>query len=332
MNVPRFLRLIFVAALCTLIVTGVGNNIAEAAEGFNTESTVSSPSAISDRLLENITLELPDEIIRENVSDTRAIFRTRAFFRMDEEMIGGIEILDVAGQREALPYEDDYKSLAENVTKLVREGDFDCSVEKATGMSDVEVQIKFWDDGQCFVHYFFFGESVVYDIWADYDVLDGQDMIHILKTLHSPDIINPKDENPVNADVPILNLRIDLPRGIQRMPSTKTRLLFYNVPTPEELVTGENVVGGVEAVTDVSDLKSLENILSDLGQAYLGSEYTAAARAFPSGMLAKLTLTGSEDKLVCYVVRVEQDTYAVWASTAIFCEEDILKIAESCCY
>lgn len=331
MTVPKFLRLIFVAALCTLIVAGGGSNVA-AAEGFNTEGTASSPSAISDRLLENITLELPDEIIRENISDTRAIFRTRAFFRMDEEMIGGIEILDVAGQREALPYEDDYKSLAENVTKLVREGDFDCSVEKATGMSDVEVQIKFWDDGQCFVHYFFFGESVVYDIWADYDVLDGQDMIHILKTLHSPDIVNPQDENPVNQDVPILNLRIDLPKGIQRIPTTKTRLLFYNVPTLEEYVTGENVVGGVEAVADVSDLKSLESALSGLGQEYLGSEYKAAAREFPSGMLAKLTLNGPEDKLVCYVVRVEQDTYAVWASTAIICEEDILKIAESCCY
>ena len=246
--------------------------------------------------------------------------------------IGGIEILDIAGQRETLPYEDDYKNLAENVTKLVREGNFDCSVNKATGMSDVEVQIKFWDDGQCFVHYFFFGETVVYDIWADYDVLDGQDMIHVLKTLHSPDIINPQDENPVNQDVPILNLRIDLPKEIQRMPTTKTRLLFYNVPTPEECVTGEKVVGGVEAVADGSDLTALEVTLADLGREYLGSKYEPAAQEFRSGAVAKLTLTSPEDKLVCYVVQVEQDAYAVWASTAAIAEDDILKIAESCCY
>ena len=283
-------------------------------------------STASENLLENVTLELVNGILREDVSDTRAIFK------MGEETIGGIEILDIAGQRESLPYEDDYKNLAENVTKLVREGDFDCSVDKATGMSDVEVQIKFWDDGQCFVHYFFFGETVVYDIWADYDVLDGQDMIHVLKALHSPDIINPQDENPVNQDVPILNLRIDLPKGIQRMPTTKTRLLFYNVPTPEECVTGEKVVGGVEAVADGSDLTALEVTLADLGREYLGSKYEPAAQEFRSGAVVKLTLTSPEDKLVCYVVQVEQDAYAVWASTAAIGEEEILKIAESCSY
>ena len=283
-------------------------------------------SAVSENLLENVTLELVNGILREDVSDTRAIFK------MGEETIGGIEILDIAGQRDTLPYEDDYKNLAENVTKLVREGNFDCSVNKATGMSDVEVQLKFWDDGQCFVHYFFFGETVVYDIWADYDVLDGQDMIHILKTLHSPDIINPQDENPVNQDVPILNLRIDLPKGIQRMPTTKTQLLFYNVPTPEDCVTGEKVVGGVEAVADGSDLTALEVTLADLGREYLGSKYEPAAQEFRSGAVVKLTLTSPEDKLVCYVVQVEQDAYAVWVSTAAIGEEEILKIAESCCY
>lgn len=283
-------------------------------------------STASKNLLENVTLELVNGILREDVSNTRAIFK------MGEETIGGIEILDIAGQRDTLPYEDDYKNLAENVTKLVREGNFDCSVDKATGMSDVEVQLKFWDDGQCFVHYFFFGETVVYDIWADYDVLDGQDMIHVLKTLHSPDIINPQDENPVNQDVPILNLRIDLPKGIQRMPTTKTRLLLYNVPTPEECVTGEKVVGGVEAVADGSDLTALEVTLADLGREYLGSKYEPAAQEFRSGAVVKLTLTSPEDKLVCYVVQVEQDAYAVWASTAAIGEEEILKIAESCSY
>lgn len=283
-------------------------------------------STASKNLLENVTLELVNGIVREDVSNTRAIFL------MGEETIGGIEILDIAGQRDTLPYEDDYINLAKNVTALVREGDFDCSVDKATGMSDVEVQLKFWDDGQCFVHYFFFGETAVYDIWADYDVLDGQDMIHVLKTLHSPDIINPQDENPVNQDVPILNLRIDLPKGIQRMPTTKTRLLFYNVPTPEECVTGEKVVGGVEAVADGSDLTALEVTLADLGREYLGSKYEPAAQEFRSGAVVKLTLTSPEDKLVCYVVQVEQDAYAVWASTAAIAEDDILKIAESCSY
>ena len=132
--------------------------------------------------------------------------------------------------------------------------------------------------------------------------------------------------------MPILNLRIDLPKGIQRMPTTKTQLLFYNVPTPEECVTGEKVVGGVEAVADGSDLTALEVTLADLGREYLGSKYEPAAQEFRSGAVVKLTLTSPEDKLVCYDVQVEQDAYAVWASTAAIGEEEILKIAESCSY
>ena len=71
MNVPKFLRLIFVAALCAVIVAGGSNNIAEATEGFNAESTASK------NLLENVTLELVNGILREDVSDTRAIFKNR---------------------------------------------------------------------------------------------------------------------------------------------------------------------------------------------------------------------------------------------------------------
>ena len=48
-------------------------------------------STASENLLENVTLELVNGILREDVSNTRAIFL------MDEETIGGIEILDIAG-------------------------------------------------------------------------------------------------------------------------------------------------------------------------------------------------------------------------------------------
>lgn len=326
MNVRKTIRLILVAALCVLTITGCGSKAPEGTEARSIESTSPIPPPISGNLLESIVLELPDEITRENISDTRAIFCA------DGEIIGGIEILDIAGQRETLPFTDDYMNLASEVTKLVRDGGFDYTVEKATGMSDVEVKIIFWDNGQCFVHYFFFGETVVYDIWEGSDILDGQDMIHILKTLHSPDIVNPQDENPVNQDVPILNLRIDLPEGILRMPASKTRLLFYNIPSLEEYVTNENVVGGVEAVTDASDLEALESSLSALGQRYLGGEYKTASQKSSGDALAKITASSPEDDLICYIVQVEEDVYAVWASTTIIAEDDILKIAKSCCY
>ena len=180
---------------------------------------------------------------------------------------------------------------------------------------------------------FFFGEKVVYDVWADRDVLDGQDMISILKTLHSDDIVNPQDNAPVNKDVPILNLRTDLPEGIQRMPATTTRLLFYNIPSLDEYVTGENVAGGIEYVADGTDMDTLESVVAALGQEYFGGQYEATAQEFSNNnVIAKVTANSPEIEVISYVVQIGEEIYAVWADTAIIAEEDILGIAESCRY
>ena len=257
---------------------------------------------------------------------------TRAYFRADGEVIGGIEILNVAGQRDAMLSEDEYEDLAFTVTKLVQDGEYDCSVDTMSGLADVNVGIKF-QDGRTFAHYFFFGEKVVYDVWADSDVLDGQDMISILKTLHSNDIVNPQDTAPVNKDVPILNLRTDLPEGIQRMPATTTRLLFYNIPSLDEYVTGENVAGGIEYVADGTDMDTLESVVAALGQEYFGGQYEATAQEFSNNnVIAKVTANSPEIEVISYVVQIGEEIYAVWADTAIIAEEDILGIAESCRY
>lgn len=276
-------------------------------------------------LLESVELTLPEEITRKSVSDTRA------HFLLDGEIIGGIEILDIAGQRDTLPFTDEYTGYAIDVSRQVQDGACESSFSTYGIMSDVKVEIAF-QDSQTFDHYFFFGKTVVYDIWVDSDVLNGQDQISILKTLHSADIINPQDTAPVNADTPILNLRIDLPDGILRMPATTTRLLFYDVPL-EEYRTGEHVVGGVETVTSLSGFKAVESMVASLGEKYLGGEYETASQAHSGeNTLPEVTAVSPETELAAYIIKVENDVYAVWASTAVIPKEDILKIAESCCY
>lgn len=326
MNTRKLISLTLTAILCILLTAGCGSETPDEVEAPAVENTSASPVVTSGQLLKNVSLTLPDEITREDVSDTRAVFRYGG------NIIGGIEILNIAGQRDTLPFSDDYRDLTADVTKLVHDGNYDYTLEKATPMSDLEVQIKFWDDHQCFVHYFFFGETVVYDIWADSDILDGQDMISILKTLHSDDIINPQDTAPVNDDMPILNLRIDRPKELTRVPASGTRVLFYSVPM-EQVVSGQNVVGGVEAVVDATDFPTIEAQLAALGQRYIGGEFeTDAATYSDANVLAKITAASPDAQLTAYVIRVETDTYAVWGTAEVVPEDTLLEIAKSCKY
>lgn len=330
--------LLCVLLITMLILSGCKNGASNAVQNTPTTSGESSTtstafSEVSDNqmdnfnspLLENMELQLPDYIERNSVSSTRD------YFYKDGEIVGGIELLNIAGQRDTLPNQDEYTEFAITVTKQVHEGEYDRSVDKDSAVADVKVEIKF-QDKRTFFHYFFFGENVIYDVWVDHDVLDSQDMISILKTLHSEDIVNPQDNASANEDTPILNLRINLPEGMIHVPATSTRILFFDVPWEEYLNRG-NAVGGIEALEDASDLDTLESVIADLGQLHLGNEFVAAAQEFSgTNVVAKVTANSTEIELIAYAVEVDGDAYVIWADTAIISEEDILKIAETCSY
>ena len=318
--------------ITTLIISGCTEGGNSTVQNTQTTSTV-APSEVFDNqlgstislLMENVELQLPDYIERKAVSSSRD------YFYNNGKIVGGIELLNTAGQRDTLPNEDEYTELAITVTRQVHDGEYDRSVDKDSAIADVKVEIKFQDE-RTFFHYFFFGENVVYDVWVDHDVLDSQDMISILKTLHSEDIVNPQDNAPANEDTPILNLRIDLPEGMIHVPATSTRILFFDVPWEEYLNRG-NAVGGIEDLVDASDLDTLESVIADLGQLHLGKEFVAVAQEFSgTNVVAKVTANSAETELIAYVVEVDGDVYAIWADTAIISEEDILKIAEGCSY
>lgn len=318
--------------ITTLIISGCTEGGNSTVQNTQTTPTV-APSEVFDNqlgstislLMENVELQLPDYIERKAVSSSRD------YFYNNGKIVGGIELLNTAGQRDTLPNEDEYTELAITVTRQVHDGEYDRSVDKDSAIADVKVEIKFQDE-RTFFHYFFFGENVVYDVWVDHDVLDSQDMISILKTLHSEDIVNPQDNAPANEDTPILNLRIDLPEGMIHVPATSTRILFFDVPWEEYLNRG-NAVGGIEDLVDASDLDTLESVIADLGQLHLGKEFVAVAQEFSgTNVVAKVTANSAETELIAYVVEVDGDVYAIWADTAIISEEDILKIAEGCSY
>ena len=199
MNLRKVTSFALATALCVMCISGCSSKALD--ETKNTTAVEVTTSSATDAM--PISINLPENITVEIVSETRE------YFKAGGDVIGGIEILDVAGQRDVQPDENEYADFAISVTKLVQTGEYDHSVDLSSGVADVVVDIKF-RDGRTFEHYFLFGEKVVYDVWADSDVLDGQDMISILKTLHSDDIVNPQDTAPVNKDVPILNLRTDL--------------------------------------------------------------------------------------------------------------------------
>lgn len=318
--------------ITTLIISGCTEGGNSTVQNTQTTPTV-APSEVFDNqlgstislLMENVELQLPDYIERKAVSSSRD------YFYNNGKIVGGIELLNTAGQRDTLPNEDEYTELAITVTRQVHDGEYDRSVDKDSAIADVKVEIKFQDE-RTFFHYFFFGENVVYDVWVDHDVLDSQDMISILKTLHSEDIVNPQDNAPANEDTPILNLRIDLPEGMIHVPATSTRILFFDVSWEEYLNRG-NAVGGIEDLVDASDLDTLESVIADLGQLHLGKEFVAVAQEFSgTNVVAKVTANSAETELIAYVVEVDGDVYAIWADTAIISEEDILKIAEGCSY
>ena len=150
MNLRRALSLVLAVVLCMICISGCSDKKPDETKAAVVEATVSStvdPMPTSSTLVETVILSLPENITKEFVSDTRA------YFRADGEVIGGIEILNVAGQRDAMLSEDEYEDLAFTVTKLVQDGEYDCSVDTMSGLADVNVGIKF-QDGRTFAHYY----------------------------------------------------------------------------------------------------------------------------------------------------------------------------------
>lgn len=69
-------------------------------------------------LLESVELTLPDTIVRQSVS------ATRDFFYKDGEIVGGIELLDIADHMNTMDLQA-YADQALNVTKAVYDAEYD---------------------------------------------------------------------------------------------------------------------------------------------------------------------------------------------------------------
>lgn len=279
------------------------------------DTTLAGQEDTTSPLLVNLEVQLPDGIERKLISSTRE------YFYKDGEIIGGIELLDIAGQMDSMDL-DAYAELALSVTKTAYDRDYDYMAESS---SDCHAMVSLIShDGKEFYHYFFKGTEIGYDLWIDNNVLDARDMRSYLKTLHSDDIYNPQDHMTTNAEVPLLNLRVTLPDGITYQPVRTTRSLFYS---------GETVVGGVEQIDVSADLDELGTAATTLMQELYGGDFDYISMDLESeNIIASIATQQGDSRFVHYIITVGTECYDVWADPMLIMEEDLLEITYSCKY
>lgn len=279
------------------------------------DATLAGQEDTTSPLLVNLELQLPDAIERKLISSTRE------YFYKDGEIIGGIELLDIAGQMDSMDL-DAYAELALSVTKTAYDRDYDYMAESS---SDCHAMVSLIShDGKEFYHYFFKGTEMGYDLWIDNNVLDARDIRSYLKTLHSDDIYNPQDHMTTNAEVPLLNLRVTLPDGITYQPVRTTRSLFYS---------GETVVGGVEQIDVSTDLDELGTAATTLMQELYGGDFDYISMDLESeNIIASIATQQGDSRFVHYIITVGTECYDVWADPMLIMEEDLLEITYSCKY
>lgn len=312
MNLQKILS---VLALSAFVLSGCAKS-----EEFTTVSTsetiCTTVENSNSSLLEDIELTLPDFIVRQSVSNSSD------YFYKDGEVVGGIELLNIASQMDAMDM-DEYGEQAINITNSAYNSEYDYMVEDdASCRAIVSVSSP---DGREFYHYFFNGKQIGYDIWMDNSVMDTRDMRSCLKTLHAEDLYNPQDYITVNEETPLLNLRMKLPDGVRWQPTMTTRGLLY---------IGETLAGGVEQLTASTDLDTLGETVVHLAEELYSGEfsYTYTECESDTKTTAKIQTDNGDTHIVHYILNVGAECYDVWANTVVISEKDALDIAQSCRY
>lgn len=311
--IMKFQIMFFVLAMIISLLPGCARQEIPVPSA-STADTIYSIQSFS--LLESVELTLPDTIVRQSVS------ATRDFFYKDGEIVGGIELLDIADRMNTMDLQA-YADQALNVTKAVYDAEYDYMAGSDESCQAVVSLCS--QDGKEFYHYFFSGNQTGYDIWMDSNVLDSRDMRSCLKTLHSEDLYNPQDFITVNQEVPLLNLRVSMPEGVLRQPTKTTRDLFYS---------GETLAGGIEQIDASSDLDILGLTVENVAKELYGKEFDCTNKEFTSdGKISAVFLTDSDGThVVHYIVNVGAECYDVWADTSVITEQNALAIAQSCQY
>lgn len=278
-------------------------------------STAVEQTAVSTSL-DGITLELPDYIARERVSETVE------YFYLNGNIVGGIAVLDDADDMDTMEFQD-YVDCALDITKKVYDTDYDyMAANEEFCHTIVSVNSQ---DGKEFYHYFYKGENAGYDVWIDNSVLNTRDMRSYLKSLHSEDLYNPQDQMSESDELPLMNLRYTLPDGITRQPTMTTRDLFYQ---------GDVSVGGVEQIVDLGDTEHFESVIADLMHEIYNAEFTTSRvdEAEEANPVFCCQATSSNVRTTHYIVAVGNEYYDVWANDAFIQPDEVLAIAESCQY
>ncbi len=311
----RLQTILAVLAISALALSGCARS-----EEFTTVPTLETTCAIEENTrsstLEGVELTLPDFIVRQSAADSRD------YFYNDGEIVGGIEILNIASQTDTTDMRE-YAEQAIDITKAVYNTEYDYMVEGDESCHTI-VSVSS-QDGREFYHYFFRGNQRLYDIWIDNSVMDTRDMRSCLKTLHAEDLYNPQDYITVNEETPLLNLRMTLPDGVMWQPKMTTRGLFY---------IGETMAGGIEQLTISTDLDTIGKAATDLAEELYGGDFSYTSTEYESDTQIKAVIytENADTHLVHYILLVGTECYDIWVDTAVISEKDALDIAQSCRY
>lgn len=333
-----FMGMGLLCTICAMVLIGCssGSTVESADTGTTTvpitEGKVAIaetiPSLSQDELLEDIRITLPDQITRKSESSTRD------YFYVNGEVVGGIALVDMGNSHDSVEQLDRCAELAINVTQEVYPSQYDQIAESGSDGVQFSVSVSS-QDGREFYHYFFVGRQSDYDVWMNSQILNLHEMLPVLKTLESTDLMKPqeiiieKQEAALHPANPRLqDLNVVLPEDISSAIETTSRMILYR---------GETIIGGIEQI-DVEnnpyDLNELRITVLYLEQDVLGTEFEPVVQGYvdDSVVFGRIETVSGKQTFISLVVPIDEETYVVWADTGVISEEDLLKLAESCRY
>lgn len=279
---------------CAGAKTGEGNPATDVVAQVTTV-----PAAAGESLLQNVTLELPENITREQVSEARD------YFYADGQVVGGIALVDNASPEQT----------AQAVTKEAFPADYDFDyISGDCAFCEAEVAVITKEQRE-FGHHFFSGPQGNLDIWMDTAVLNESKIHDALKTLKADGLMTPKETTgETQPEVPLLDLfqDLELAEGYTAIPDSIRELTFY-VGDDSTFQGNEPKIGGL--------------IQTDLDYSALGQDGSDALTQYvdamaPLPLIPEYIAMGADGSYAMNLRITNPETQEVTNSSHFFFERD----------
>lgn len=174
-----------IMVMSLLLLTGCGQ---EDTTTVSVNATL--PIEVDSEALSNVSVDLPEEITRETISDIQHDFIK------DGKQVGGIVIVDISDEMLESPRENTINLVAllgEQLMPAIAPEDI--KFQYAGGNNYAFMEIATGKNGTQFIHYIFRGTDYCYDVWFDAKEVKKRTIDEILESVHSEDITRELNEN-----------------------------------------------------------------------------------------------------------------------------------------